>query len=102
MPYINKYTVLFFHAQQPTTTPPCRRTMTIFRDRITTDPAILGGKPAVRGTRLAVGFILDLLAAGWSEGRLLEAYPQLRSEDIRTCSASAVVTTPLPSPPATS
>jgi uncharacterized protein (DUF433 family) len=60
-----------------------------WRDRFVADPAILGGKPVVRGTRLAVDFILDLLAAGWPETRLLEEYPQLRGEDIRACLAFA-------------
>src|SRR5689334_5451350 len=60
-----------------------------WRDRIVADPAVLGGKPVVRGTRLAVALILDLLAAGWSEARLLEEYPQLTGEDIRACLAFA-------------
>ncbi len=37
-----------------------------WRDRITVDPAILGGKPVVRGTRLAVELVLDLVAGGWT------------------------------------
>ena len=44
---------------------------------ITADPAVLAGKPIVRGTRLAVDFILGLLAAGWSEEQILENYPGL-------------------------
>jgi uncharacterized protein (DUF433 family) len=52
---------------------------------IIADPQVLGGKPVIRGTRLAVEFILDLLAAGWEEGELLENYPQLSRDDIRAC-----------------
>lgn len=44
---------------------------------IHSDPEILLGKPVVRGTRLAVDFILELLAAGWTEEQLLESYPSL-------------------------
>lgn len=44
-------------------------------DRIVIDPEILAGKPVVRGTRLAVEFILDLLAAGQSEADVLANYP---------------------------
>lgn len=55
--------------------------------RITIDPQILVGKPVIRGTRLAVEFIIDLLAQGWSEGELLRNYPGLSTEDIRACLA---------------
>jgi uncharacterized protein (DUF433 family) len=54
-------------------------------ERIVADPEILSGKPVVRGTRLAVEFILDLLAAGCSETEILENYPGLEKEDIRAC-----------------
>ena len=54
-------------------------------DRITMDPAIDHGKPVIRGTRLAVEFILELLAAGQSESDLLENYPGLTREDILAC-----------------
>jgi len=56
-----------------------------WRDRITADPAILVGKPVVRGTRLAVEFVLDLIAAGWSFDQILGSYPGLTVEDIRAC-----------------
>ena len=55
--------------------------------RITIDPQILVGKPVIRGTRLAVEFIIDLLAQGWSEGELLRNYPGLSTEDIHACLA---------------
>jgi uncharacterized protein (DUF433 family) len=53
--------------------------------RITSDPAIFGGKPIVRGKRLAVEHILSMLAAGDSAQDLLSAYPFLESDDIRAC-----------------
>jgi uncharacterized protein (DUF433 family) len=56
-----------------------------WRDRITIDPDILVGKPIIKGTRLAVEFILDLMSQGWSEGDILENYPGLNREDIRAC-----------------
>ncbi len=54
-------------------------------ERIIVDPEILAGKPAIRGTRLAVEFILDLLAAGQSESQILANYPGLSREDILAC-----------------
>ena len=57
--------------------------------RIVTDENILMGKPSIRGTRLGVEFILDLLAHGWSEAEILENYPSLVLEDIRACFAYA-------------
>lgn len=51
------------------------------------DPEILGGKPVVRGTRLAVEFILDLQAAGKSETEILDNYPGLTHDDILACLA---------------
>jgi uncharacterized protein (DUF433 family) len=51
-------------------------------DRIVVDQQILAGKPVIRGTRLAVEFILDLLAAGQSEAEILDSYPGLTHEDI--------------------
>ena len=53
--------------------------------RIVVDPEILAGKPVIRGTRLAVEFVLELLAAGQSEKDLLANYPGLTREDILAC-----------------
>lgn len=50
--------------------------------RITTDPAILGGKPCVRGSRISVEFILELIASGSSASKIVEVYPQLTSQDV--------------------
>jgi uncharacterized protein (DUF433 family) len=54
-----------------------------FRDRIVVDPAILVGKPVVKGTRIPVSVILNLLAHGYDNARILDAYPDLVDEDIR-------------------
>jgi uncharacterized protein (DUF433 family) len=58
-------------------------------ERITIDPEVLAGKPAIRGTRLAVEFILELLAAGQSEAQILDQYPGLTREDVLACLAYA-------------
>jgi uncharacterized protein (DUF433 family) len=63
-----------------------------WRDHIHSDPAILGGKPVVRGTRLAVDFLLGLLAAGWSQEDVLENYPQLTLEALRAVFSLAAET----------
>ncbi|MDP2660408.1 MAG: DUF433 domain-containing protein [Dehalococcoidia bacterium] len=56
-----------------------------WRERIVVDPSILVGKPVVKGTRLAVEFIIDLLAQGWSQEEILRNYPHLSREDIQAC-----------------
>ena len=61
----------------------------VWQDRITIDPAVLVGKPVIKGTRLAVEFIVDLLAHGWTEEEILRNYPGITSEDIRACLAYA-------------
>ena len=53
-----------------------------WEERIVVDPKILVGKPVIRGTRLSVEFILDLLANDWTIAKILEEYPQLKREDI--------------------
>jgi uncharacterized protein (DUF433 family) len=52
-------------------------------DHITRDPAVMGGKPCIRGMRVTVGTIVGLLASGQSTGEILKAYPYLEEEDIR-------------------
>jgi len=54
-------------------------------ERIVVVPEILAGKPVIRGTRLAVEFILELLASGQSENDILANYPGLTREDILAC-----------------
>jgi uncharacterized protein (DUF433 family) len=51
-------------------------------DRISIDPAVCGGKPCIRGTRIWVSLVLDLLATGMSEAELRAEYPSLTHEDI--------------------
>lgn len=53
--------------------------------RITFNPAMFGGKPIIRGRRLAVEHVLGMLAAGDTTQTLLEAYPWLEPDDIRAC-----------------
>jgi uncharacterized protein (DUF433 family) len=60
-----------------------------WQDRIVIDPAVLVGKPVVRGTRLAVEFIVELLAQDWSEADILQNYPGLTHDDVRACLAYA-------------
>ena len=50
--------------------------------RIVTDPAILGGKPIVRGTRISVEFLLELIASGATADDIVLAYPHLVPEDV--------------------
>lgn len=59
------------------------------RSRITVDPAILVGKPVVRGTRIAVEFLIGLMADGWSQADILDNYPGLEREDLAACLAYA-------------
>jgi uncharacterized protein (DUF433 family) len=56
-----------------------------WQERIELAPNIVSGKPVVKGTRLAVEFIVDLLAQGWSKEAILNNYPGLTLEDIRAC-----------------
>jgi uncharacterized protein (DUF433 family) len=57
--------------------------------RITADPGIFGGKPIIRGHRLAVEHVLGMLAAGDTPDELLREYPWLQSDDVRACLAYA-------------
>lgn len=53
--------------------------------RITLNPQVMLGKPVIRGTRLTVEYILNLLAHGATMGEILDEYRDLRSEDIQAC-----------------
>ncbi len=57
--------------------------------RITFDPAQCGGRPCIRGMRIRVKDVLELLAAGVAEAEILADYPYLEAEDIRACLAFA-------------
>ncbi len=56
-----------------------------WQERIELNPAILAGKPIVRGTRLSVPFVIGLLADGWSVSQVEDEYPGLTDADIRAC-----------------
>jgi uncharacterized protein (DUF433 family) len=58
-------------------------------ERITHGPAVMGGKPCIRGLRVTVGTVLGLLASGKSRARILQAYPYLEPEDINAALAYA-------------
>ncbi|MFQ5963233.1 MAG: DUF433 domain-containing protein [Candidatus Scalinduaceae bacterium] len=59
--------------------------MTKIVERIICDPKICSGKPCIKGTRIPVHIILDLLAAGESHDGVKKAYPNITDEDIRAC-----------------
>lgn len=63
--------------------------VSILSKRITSDSKILGGKPAVRGTRLSVEFILELMRSGMSFDEILNEYPQLTRVDLEAVVAFA-------------
>jgi len=56
-----------------------------WQTRITLNPEILVGKPIIKGTRLSVEFIIDLLSQGWSTNEILRNYPGISTEDIQAC-----------------
>jgi uncharacterized protein (DUF433 family) len=59
-----------------------------WQEYITADPTVLVGKPVIRGTRLAVEFILSLMAQGWPEEEITRNY-HLTREQVRACAAYA-------------
>jgi uncharacterized protein (DUF433 family) len=61
--------------------------MVDFLNRIQHDPAVMGGRPCIRGLRVTVGMVLGLLAAGRSTEDILKAYPYLEKEDIQAALA---------------
>ena len=60
-----------------------------FFPRISHDPAVMAGKPCIRGLRITVGTILGLIASGISRERILQAYPQLEPADLDAALAYA-------------
>ena len=56
-----------------------------WRERIVLDPGILVGKPVIRGTRISVELVIDLLAQGWTREQILQQYDHLESDDIQAC-----------------
>ena len=57
--------------------------------RISLSPDVLAGKPVIRGTRIAVEFVIGLLADGWSETDILTNYPDVSHDDVIACLAYA-------------
>jgi uncharacterized protein (DUF433 family) len=60
-----------------------------WQDRIEVNPSVLVGKPTVKGTRIAVEFVVDLLARGWTIEQILVEYDHLAIADIHACLAYA-------------
>ncbi len=60
-----------------------------YREIITIDPGKRGGRPCIRGLRIAVADVLGWLASGMSHAEILADYPELTNEDIRACLAYA-------------
>ena len=54
-------------------------------DRIVVDPGVLVGKPVIKGTRIAVEFVVDLMARGWTTEQILDEYDHLTTEDVEAC-----------------
>jgi uncharacterized protein (DUF433 family) len=61
--------------------------VTIEPSRIALDPKVLAGKPVIRGTRLAVEFVIGLMAEGWSEAGILANYSGITHEDVEIASS---------------
>ena len=57
--------------------------------RISVNPKVLVGKPVIKGTRIAVEFVVDLLGRGWTAEQILREYDHLSREDIQACLAYA-------------
>jgi uncharacterized protein (DUF433 family) len=64
-----------------------------WQEYIHSDPGILSGKPTIKGTRLSVDFLLELLANGWSEEQLFDSYPNLTRDSLKAVFAFAAEST---------
>jgi uncharacterized protein (DUF433 family) len=60
-----------------------------WRERIVVDPGVLVGKPVIKGTRIAVELVIDLMARGYSKEQILGQYDHITAEDIQACLAYA-------------
>ena len=56
-----------------------------WQERVEINPRILVGKPIIKGTRIAVEFVIELLGRGWSVEQILEEFDHLSREDIQAC-----------------
>ena len=60
-----------------------------WQDRITIDPNVLVGKPIIKGTRISVEFVIDLMGRGWTMEEILQEYDHLTRKDVQACLAYA-------------
>jgi uncharacterized protein (DUF433 family) len=60
-----------------------------WHERITVNPKVLVGKPVIKGTRIAVEFVVELLGRGWTAEQILHEYDHLTPDDIQACLAYA-------------
>lgn len=60
-----------------------------WRDRIVADPRVLVGKAVIKGTRISVELVMDLLTRGYSRDQVLQQYSQITAEDVQACLAYA-------------
>ena len=60
-----------------------------WQERIAIDPSVLVGKPIIKGTRISVEFVIDLLGRGWTLEQVLKEYDHLTREDVQACLAYA-------------
>ena len=60
-----------------------------WQERIVVDPKVLVGKPIIKGTRISVEFVIDLLGRGWTVEQILREYDHLSAEDVQACLAYA-------------
>ena len=75
---------------RPARAHPSHRNLTLdWRDRIVLDPAVLAGKPIVKGTRIAVELVVEFLAEGWTTEQILKQYERLTADDVLACLAYA-------------
>ena len=64
-----------------------------WQDRIVFDADTLFGRPRIKGTRIGVDFVLELLASGWNEAQILDNYPHLKAEDFAAIIAHHAIET---------
>jgi uncharacterized protein (DUF433 family) len=63
--------------------------MVDWRKRIVADPEVMTGKPIIKGTRLTVDHVIELLAEGWTTDQVVEEYPGVTAADVGACLAYA-------------
>jgi uncharacterized protein (DUF433 family) len=63
-----------------------------WRSHVVVDPGVLGGKPSIKGTRLVIEFVLELMAGGWSDQAIFKNYANLTKESLRAVLAHAAQT----------